>query len=266
MVVAPCNARSPQVSDGSIRLDVLQGIPIADGVFLNGHGPYRFMLDTGAQTNQVEASLARSLGLTPRVRVDLGTVAGAVRVPGGRVATVSLGPNRAEDQEFLFTSLAGPRQLSPTIQGVLGQEFLSRFDYLLDLAGRRLVMGQPEPSGGNRLAFQAFEGCPTIQTSEGRLMMDSGTNAVLLFHPVSGPGNARQNGEGTVRTDSGKAAVTAIPDLRLRIAEREYRPTTAAATSPESESGIDGIFTASLFRSVYISNSGKYLIVDPNSH
>jgi hypothetical protein len=37
-----------------------------------------------------------------------------------------------------------------TAWGILGQEFLSGFDYLLDFASRRLVFGAAEPDGVRR--------------------------------------------------------------------------------------------------------------------
>jgi hypothetical protein len=36
---APCNARSLQSPEGSVRLDVVSGRPFVEGVFLNGQGP-----------------------------------------------------------------------------------------------------------------------------------------------------------------------------------------------------------------------------------
>src|SRR5579872_6673730 len=106
-VALPCNARSLPPSDGSIRLRLMGGRPVVDDVFLNGQGPFRFLVDTGAQTNQIEAPIARKLGLAPTFRVEMVTAAGTVPVAGGRVPEVSLGSATATNQEFLFTTLDG---------------------------------------------------------------------------------------------------------------------------------------------------------------
>src|ERR1700685_4434566 len=103
--LVPCHARALPPLDGSIRLNTIAGIPVVDGVFLSGHGPYRFLLDTGAQTNQVEASIARKIGLATTFQVKMATAAGVIPVDGGRVAEVSLGSASASSQEFLFTTL-----------------------------------------------------------------------------------------------------------------------------------------------------------------
>jgi hypothetical protein len=184
MIVAaavPCNARSPQPEDGSIRLITLSGVPVVDGVFLNGHGPYRFIIDTGAQVNQVEASTARKLGVAATFQVKMATVAGIIPVAGGQIDEVSLGSAAASSQQFLFTALDVAHRLSPEIEGVLGQEFLARFDYLLDFANHRLGFGEAAPEGGNRVGFETINTCPVIETSEGKLVLDSGTNTTILY-------------------------------------------------------------------------------------
>lgn len=218
-------------------------------MFLNGHGPYRFVLDTGAQTNQVEASIARKIGFAKTFHVKMATAAGVIPVDGGRVAEVSLGSASASNQEFLFTTLDGARVLSTEIKGVLGQEFLAHFDYLLDFSKHRLAFGEPAPEGDSRVGFETIHGCPVIETSEGRLELDSGANSTILYR--SAPSYA----DGAIiRTASGTASVSTIQGLRLKIAGREYHPPNAAAI-PKALLKGNGLLPASLFRAVYISNS-----------
>src|ERR1039458_6524067 len=248
-VAAPCNARSLPQPDGSLRIVLVAGRPVVDGVFLNGQGPWRFLLDTGAQTNQVEASIARKLGLLPAFRTAIATTAGDALVTGGRVSAT------ATNQEFLFTGLDGVRALAANIHGVLGQEFLSHFDYLLDFAGHRLVFGGPVPDGGSRAVMNLVDGCPTVETDRGKLVLDSGTETAILFG-ASSTGSARR-----IVTASGSASVSAVQNLRLRIAGRVYA--TAAASLPRVSPQEDGLLPASLFNAVYVSNSGKYLVLDP---
>lgn len=253
--VTPCNARSLPQPDGSLRIVLVAGRPAVDGVFLNGQGPWRFLLDTGAQTNQVEASIARKLGLLPAFRTAIATTAGDALVTGGRVAEISLGSATATNQEFLFTGLDGVRALAANIHGVLGQEFLSHFDYLLDFAGHRLVFGGPVPDGGSRAVMNLVDGRPTVETDRGKLVLDSETETAILFG-ASSTGSARR-----IVTASGSASVSVVQNLRLRIAGRVYA--TAAASLPRVSPQEDGLLPASLFHAVYVSNSGKYLVLDP---
>ncbi len=233
----------------------MSGRPVVDGVYLNGQGPFRFLIDTGAETNQVDASIARKIGLAPTFRVDIVTTAGTIPAAGGNVAEVTLGSATACNQEFLFTGLDGVHQLSASIQGVLGQAFLSRFDYLLDFAGRRVVLGAAEPEGGRRISFTSVDGRPALQTDRGKLVLDSGTGMAILYSD-----SALEPG-GRVVTASGATSISETREFRFQVAGRSYA--TSAAFAPRGGLREEGIVPASLFRAVYVSNSGKYLILNP---
>ena len=84
LAALPDNARCSQPPEPAVKLHMLMGRPVVDGVFLNGQGPFRFLFDTGAQSNQVQASIARKLGLTPIFQTKMDTVSGAIYVAGGR--------------------------------------------------------------------------------------------------------------------------------------------------------------------------------------
>jgi hypothetical protein len=133
-----------------VKLKIIQGLPVVNGVYLNAHGSYRFLLDTGGQTNQLEAGLARKPRLAATRQLDLHTPSGPSQVPGGKVSKVSLGPVEAADQELIFTNLDGLHALSPDIHGILGQEFLAHFDYTLDFQNHVLTFGDPPVAGTPR--------------------------------------------------------------------------------------------------------------------
>src|SRR5271157_3120358 len=256
IIAAPLAGRTIPASAPFVKLEILGGRPVASQVFLNGQGPFRFLLDTGAQTNQVEAALARKLGLTPSFRVELATALGATLVPGGRVAEVVLGEASAANVEFLFTSMDAVHELSPDIQGVLGQTFLSRFDYLLDFRGRRLIFGSAVPDGAH-LPVRIVDGRIAIATSYGELVLDSGTDALVLFHA---PASAALGG--TLQTASGAATVQMVRGATVRIGGRAYR-TTMAAVAGNAATLEDGFLPASLFGSIFVCNPAHYVIVEP---
>jgi hypothetical protein len=256
IIAAPLAGRSLPAAQPFVKLEILSGSPVSSQVFLNGQGPFHFLLDTGAQTNQVEPALARKLGLAPSFQVVLATALGNTRVPGGRVAEVTLGEATATIQEFLFTSMEAVHALSPHIQGVLGQEFLSHFDYLLDFRGRRLVFSATVP-GGERLPVRIVNGRMAIPTSYGDLVLDSGTQTLLLFHTPAASARV-----GTIRTVSGAGAVWMVQDATVRVGARAYRPAIAAsAANPAAPE--DGLLPASLCGSIFICNSAHYVIVEP---
>ena len=243
---APCfSATAP------VKLRIMGGRPVVENVFLNGHGPYRFLIDTGAQTNQVEAGLAKELGLRPSFQVELDTSAGATNVPGGSIENVTLGTAEAAHQEFLFSNLDGVHALSPEIRGILGQQFLTHFDYLLDLRRHELTFGVT--SGGLRTSFHLIEGRMAIATNHGNLVLDSGTDTMLLFHEAASPSKSIRASAGLI------ASVSETRTVELKVGEKIYRPSVVSAQGnamPE-----DGLMPASLFHAVYVSNSEGYVIL-----
>ncbi len=203
----------------------------------------------------MDASIARRIGLSAAYRVELASITGTTHVPGGVAGEISLGSATAFNQEILFTSLEGMTGLGAGIDGILGQEFLAHFNYLLDFANSLVVFGGPVPQGGSRVAFESINTRPAIETSEGKLVIDSGTNVTILYRASTAPHRGT-----TLRTSSGSTFIPQAKNLRLRIAGREYQVTVASTPSTLKE---DGVLQATLFHALFVSNSGKYVILDP---
>lgn len=87
---------------GAVTMLVRDGHPIVDGVYVNCHGPYRFLVDTGSNVNLIDQKLAQSIGLTAAFQTELATSAGATVASGNKEVEVSLDSAKAADQEFLF--------------------------------------------------------------------------------------------------------------------------------------------------------------------
>jgi hypothetical protein len=86
-----------------------------------------------------EQKKAGRSGVRPSI---LESSTGATSVSGGDGIEVVPDSAKAEAEQFLFLPLEAIHDITPDIQGVLGQEFLSRFDYTLDLKGKRLEFGK----------------------------------------------------------------------------------------------------------------------------
>ena len=200
-------------------------------------------------------TVAQELGVTATFHTHPVTAGGSRNVAGTRLAEVTLGSARAENQEFLFTGLNAVRELSKDVQGVLGQEFLSRFDYLLDLRSKTLTFGAAELSG-DRIATKLIDGRISVATGLGRLVLDSGTDTLVLFHAPTG------TTDGAIKTGAGIATVRSSSSLSLRIAGRDYRPAQSAIISQPNLTE-DGLLPLNLFNAVYISNSLGYIVINP---
>jgi predicted aspartyl protease len=86
-------------------------------VKVNGKGPFRFVIDTGASRSTLAPHLAKSLGLTKAGRnVMLNGVTGAAEVPTVVVDTLDIGALQFKNQHLpvIFTSIMG------NADGILG--------------------------------------------------------------------------------------------------------------------------------------------------
>jgi hypothetical protein len=241
-----------------VRMQVRDGRPVVDGVFVNGHGPYRFLVDTGSNVNLIEIGIARKIGMNATFLVDLASAAGKIPTSGSDGNEVVLASVKADEQKFLFTRLDAIHQTSPDVQGVLGQWFLAQFDYLIDLRGNRLEFGKRDRSG-TRTAIQMINARPVISTSLGPLALDSGANRLVLFgaQPVSGSGF-----RGEVRTLAGSQQIGLVSSKSLVIEGRKFWAGDAVAMPSGTEPGVNGLLPLGLFKVIYVCNSEGYVVFE----
>jgi hypothetical protein len=239
-------------------MQVRDGHPIVDGVYVNGHGPYRFLVDTGTNVNLIEANLARSIGLRETFRTGLAASTGATVVPGGDGIELVLEAGQAAEQKFLFLGFEAIHHRWPDVQGVLGQWFLSRFDYMLDLRGKRLVFGKQDPSG-TRARYTMINGRLSFSTSLGNLVLDSGADQLVLFgvQPDMSSGI-----RGELRTVAGSQQIGTVSNKPLTIEGRRIWRGDAVALPNRTEPGVDGLLPLSLFKAVYVCNSEGYVVFE----
>lgn len=254
MICALILASGPLLHGANLR--VQEGRPIVDGVFVNGHGPYRFLVDTGTNVNLIETNLARSIGLKATSQVDLASVGVKTSVLQSDDNQVVLDTARAEGQRFLFSPLEAVRNFSPDIRGVLGQWFLSQFDYTLDLRGKRLEFLKQD-LGGTHVPVRMVNGRLALSTNLGEMILDSGAAWSVLFgvQPDKGLGVARE-----FQTITGSLQIGVVSVKALVIEGRTVWRGDALAIPNRPEPGVDGLMPISLFKTVYVCNSEGYVV------
>lgn len=242
----------------AMNLRVVDGRPIVDGVYVNDHGPYRFLLDTGSNINLIETKLGRSIGMNATFQVDLTSAAGKTTVSGSDGNEIVLGSVKADGQKFLFSGLEAIRGLSSDIQGILGQWFLSRFDYLIDLHGKRLEFGKRDWAG-TRVPLKFINGRLAVATSLGELILDSGTARLLLFgvEPDAGVGGQRE-----WSTVAGSQRVGMAIGKEVVIEGRKFWRGDAVAIPNQTDPDVAGLLPVGLFNGIYVCNSGGYIILN----
>jgi predicted aspartyl protease len=244
-------------------------------VLVDGAGPFDFLLDTGTNTTLVTPKLAARLRLRADGNLRLLTVAGERRVPRSRLGEVAVGGRAARELEALVCELGELRAADPRIEGVLGQNFLARFNYSLDYDERRLVFESAgetpaAPSGeGVRVPFESREGRLLLAAQGGggreswRLVLDTAATALVLFKDRADKFDAAPRGSMTAATNAGSRAVRVARLRRLRVGGEEFADVPVAlipdpAGAPEREE--DGLLPASLFRYLYVNHREGYVV------
>jgi hypothetical protein len=249
-------ALSPQVNAANLRIQ--DGRPIVDGVFVNGHGPYRFLVDTGTNVNLIDANLARKISMKATFQVDLASAAGKTLTPGSDGNEIVLDAVKADGQKFLYSGLEAIHNFSPDIQGVLGQWFLSQFDYTLDLRSKRLEFGKQDRNG-THVPLRVINGRLAVSTSLGDLILDSGASRLVLFGVEMDIG---LGGKREWRTVAGSQEVGVVSIKSLVIEGRTIWRGEAVAIPNRSEPGVDGLLPLSLFKTIYVCNSDDYVVFE----
>ncbi len=240
----------------SVKLLVRDGRPIVDGVYVNGHGPYRFLLDTGSNVNLIEAGLARKIGMSASFQVSLASAAGSTPTPGSDGNEVTLDSANADNQKFLFSSLAAIHNSSPDVRGVLGQWFLARFDYTINLQARQFEFGKQDLLG-TRIPFHTINARPIVSTSLGDLALDSGQTHLVLFGVKAG-----NDPDYELHTVAGSQFVGKVDGKPLLISGHKISDGEAIAIPNRPEPGVDGLLPLCLFHAIYVSNTEAYVIFD----
>jgi predicted aspartyl protease len=205
------------------------GALLAAGVCVDGHGPFRFLVDTGASTTAIDSTVAARLHLRPLV---------TGRSPGfGCDSTASLakvGPLTfdglsLEPQVVVVGTLRSP--LTPALDGLLGSDVLSRFGAVrIDFSSGRLTLAGPEgpptnssARGGHpRLSRALVQGtttrAPAVMTGTSRPVSDNAADVVsnVQFRVAVGTGG-RQMDEFLVDTGAGSTFVSSSLAARARL-------------------------------------------------
>jgi len=275
------NVSCPMVvraAGGGAGLRLLGGrLPVVS-VYLDGRGPFDFLLDTGTNSTIVTPDLAAALGLEPEGRVTLITVAGARDVPRARLRRVVVGGSAAADVEALVSGLEELRRLDPRVCGVLGQNYLGRFDYTLDYGGRTLEFdgaGQGRPPSGERVPYALEEGKLIVEarteayaTRALRLVLDGAATSLVIFEDPRG-GLALtlpSGGAGMMLTEAGSLEVGLARLRSLRVGGTCLRDVPVALVrdpAGRAARAEDGLLPTSLFRAVYFNHGGGYVIFNP---
>lgn len=153
--------------DNSVPLIVDEGMSLVP-VFIDGHGPLMFVLDTGASISVLSPSTRDLLGFSE----DDGGTANITGASGRgdfqalHLDSVAVGGHTMEDLRVVVLDLAAYQRSSLRYGGILGNDVLEHFDFTYDLMNEKLHLyphedGSVQPIAGldtlNRIPFDQKE-------------------------------------------------------------------------------------------------------------
>lgn len=240
----PASAGNKPPSPVPLRIDP-HGAIVLD-VVVNGEGPYRFMLDTGTSRSIVSSTLARELRAPVVAKSDVVTNGGTETRLVVSLESLSVAAARVGRVLAPVLPDAALAEIGPDVRGVLGQDFLSEFNYTLDYRRGRLTWDGPLACGGpDAVPLVAAEGrfVMAVEGERGaplRLVPDSGTDAPILFHAAPP-----------------REAASTLPLLRIGA----VRLTDVAAYNVQrTDPNADGLLPLHRFAAVSFAAGGSCLV------
>jgi len=189
-------------------------------VYLNGKGPYRLVLDTGASHSAITVRVANELGL-PLVDTKtmlLHGVTGSAVVPFVKVETFVVGDMEAHDilLPIVPDALGGA-------DGVLGMQGLEDKRIAIDFMHDRITISRSH----FRRADYGYETIPLTRTPNGLLMTTAYIGGVRIKAIID------TGGQATVANPALQVA------LRRRHPERDLRPSSITGATDDVQAGQD---------------------------
>jgi hypothetical protein len=141
----------------TLPMQDMGGRPVVE-LKINGKGPYRFILDTGAATTVISEELNRELSLTPPAGVHVATIGGGAAPTLVAIHDVRMGDVVLEDMIAAVIPLSGLLQGENAPRGVLSAASFPGYLVTFDYPGKKIVVKKGAlDSGDSKTIFQYTE-------------------------------------------------------------------------------------------------------------
>jgi hypothetical protein len=245
-------------------------------VTVGGRGPFRFLLDTGSTHSAISERLAADLDAEPVARTVMRAAAGPVACLVVALPTVTVGAATAAGVTATVLPPPAGSVIRVDLDGVLGQDFLSRFAFSIDYRRSRIAWhdGGAVPPG-IRLALSPSQDrwlveLPQPATSGAtatvrRFVPDSGADTLVLF----GEARARcliaewRAGAATIGSLTGALLVRTATVDGLQVGSARLDRQVAAIVPSAAADDPDGLLPLHGFASVFFSARDRVLVIQP---
>jgi hypothetical protein len=234
------------------------------------------LLDTGTTRTVIDPDLARQLQAPVIGEVSLTGVLHVRRDELVRLEDVRLGDALLSGMGAAVDKLTRQKMLAPGIRGILGEDFLSKFDILIDYKRHWLRFGEAPPAG-ERCRFETigqYRGLPTtnrlliaaefieVSGAKVQLQLDTGAKIPELF-PASQDSRSPQPWGGSMAASSGANGTTIYSNIAIRIGRTMVRRMDVVQSRRAIAFDAAGLLPAAIFRRIYISHSGGFVVLNP---
>ena len=281
LLVAMCSlpgalpAQVPQTKD-IVHFHLHDKYLIIVDASVNDAGPFKFLVDTGTSRTVIDPSFARQLQAPVIGEVSLTGILHQRQDELVRLGSIRLGNVSMSNLGVVVDPLGRQKKLAPGTRGVLGEDFLSRFDFLINYEKHTLRFGGPAPEG-KRSRFETigqYRGEPTtnrllistefMKASGDRvqLQLDTGARMVELFTSDQNV-LPLQPSAGFMQTSGGTNETTIYPDIAIKIGATIIQGLDVVQSRRSIAFDAAGLLPAVIFHSIYISHSGGYVVLNP---
>jgi hypothetical protein len=116
----------------AIPLRQLNAHQMVVGVSINHSGPYDFLIDTGTQMTVVDQALAADLHLVTTGNANVAGISFQGTAVFSHLDSLEVGDHAAANQGVVVYDMRGLQRAGFALRGLLGEDFLSRYDVLID--------------------------------------------------------------------------------------------------------------------------------------
>lgn len=245
---------SPEKLPESVSFDLIDNRMFVD-VMLNGHGPFRFVFDTGG-SNCLTPEVAKKLGL-PMKSIGDATGAGeeSVKAWQVRVDAFEVGRIKLPSQEFMVLDFSPIKRAFalPAFDGIFGYEFLQKYFAKIDFVDSRISFsppGSPLTKGFSAIPFVLVGDKPVISAKinnvDAKILIDTGDRSALtIFSNFRKKGTIKRAFEGRSPETTGYGIGGPIPAILSRIDSVEISPQVklkdVVSRAPVTKGGFNSI-------------------------
>jgi predicted aspartyl protease len=253
-------------------------------VSINGTGPYDFILDTGSNFTMVQSKLIRNLNISSGPPVAVVTALGA-KTPSQLAVVEKIAVAGLTVEHLEINMIDRVEALEGRAQGILGENFLKHFDVLIDNEKQVLTLDRTsslaDMIAGERLPFSRFGSLEYATTLDrivvelkvpsflGRPMfflVDSGSNTAALYPAPGGVTVGAMKGSHHASLhDLNERRDCRVQKTTLEIGRGIFPEIQLVACEgiTRTKMDTDGLLPTSIFRWVFVSHTGGYVVVNP---